>query len=95
MAKWFKIQDRGDPAPWAVAYVGDDRLARRFVPGVGLVDWPSLNGYGRIGAGSDLGATEISASEAKRLMAAGTGRFPAGFDYSSEVGAAPTLPVPG
>lgn len=95
MAKWFKIQEPGDRVPFAVAYIGSDKLARRYVPGVGLVDWPSLNSYGRIGAGSDLGAIEISAADAKGLIRAGVGKFPEDFDYSSEVGEAPVLQVPG
>jgi hypothetical protein len=89
---WFKLQDPGDPEPFAVMFYGEDDLPRRYVPGVGLVDWPSLVSYL---SGDDIGAEPITQDEALQLIRAGVGKFPDGFDYSSEVGANPNLPVPG
>lgn len=91
MEKWFKLQDPGDRVPFAVMFQGDDRLPRRYVPGEGLVDWPSLVGYL---FGEDQGATPITREEALRLIKAGIGEIRPEY-VASERGQAPTIQVPG
>jgi hypothetical protein len=89
---WFQLQDPGDPVPFAVMFYGEDNLPRRYVPGVGLVHWPSLVSYL---SGEEIGAEPITTEEALRLIKADVGKFPDGFDYSSEVGHSPPITVPG
>lgn len=91
MEKWFKIQEPGDLRPFAVVYLGDDNLVRRYVPGEGLVDWPAM---GMWIFGDEMGCTEISRADAVRLMRAGVGRLSPGLDTSDQRGAAPPLSPP-
>lgn len=91
MAQWWKIQEPGDSAPAAVAYLGSDNLIRRYVPGEGLVDWPPMTMWV---FGDEIGATEIDEAEAVKLMKAKVGKLPAGVDTASSRGSAETLGTP-
>ena len=91
MERWWKLQDPGDREPWGVMFQGDDSLVRRFVPGEGLVDWPSLMSYL---FGGDLGAKPITRDEALRLMEAEIGKIAAEYVAKGR-GSAPTIQVPG
>lgn len=91
LERWFKIQEPGDAKPFAVVFMGDDMLLRRFVPGEGLVDWPPMAMWI---FGDEIGTVEITKEEAARLMKANVGKLPADLDTEDSRGTAPTLPVP-
>ncbi len=89
--KWWFLQDRGDPSPYAViAVIEGDNLPRRFVPGEGLVDWPAATMWTNNG---EPGAYEITEEEAVRLMRAGVGRI-RGFLVARGRGEAATIQPP-
>lgn len=87
--KYWKLQDRGDALPYGVAVKDDQGLARLFVPGMGLVDVPSVASYTHNG---EVGGTPITEAEAKRLMRAGIGRVTPATVRSIQ-GTAPTIPI--
>ena len=70
--QFWKLQDRGDPIPYGVAAKDDQGLARLFVPGLGLVDMPSVADITHNG---EVGGQPITRAEAYRLMRAGVGRM--------------------
>jgi hypothetical protein len=88
---WYALQDPGDKAPYAVmGFNWDEGLPRRFVPGEGLVDWPSLAGYVVNG---EPGAHEIDEATAIKMMKAGVGKVsPANVEYGR--GKGPTVQPP-
>lgn len=91
MEKWWKLQEPQEQSPFAVMFQGEDKIPRRYVPGEGLVDWPSLVSYL---FGGDLGAIPITRAEALRLIKAEVGRVsPA--NLAKGRGTAPTIQVPG
>jgi len=87
--QWWKLQNRGQSQPYGLAALVDgDGLPRRFVPGEGLVDWPSLAGELLMG---ESGADPISEDEAKSLMV----RVRVASDVVRDLrGKAPTIKVP-
>lgn len=87
--QFWRLQDRGDALPYGVAAKDDQGLARLFVPGVGLVDVPSVAAYTHNG---EVGGTPITEAEAYRLMRAGIGRMTA-VTVRMIQGTAPTIPV--
>jgi hypothetical protein len=91
MAKWWKIQEPGDAKPAAVAYLGDDNLIRRYVPGEGLVDWPPLTMWV---FGDEIRAIEIDEAEAVKLMKSKVGALPKNVDTASSRGSAETIGTP-
>lgn len=86
--RWWALQDNGDPAPYAVAAVAADGLARRYVPGEGLVDWPSLTSITR----GEFGSHPITEAEAQALIKRGVGKIDSGIVARAR-GTAPTIPV--
>lgn len=73
--QFWKLQDRGDRVPYGVA-ADDNGTPRLFVPGRGLVHWPSVASYLYEG---EIGAKQITEAEAKRLMKAGVGKIDAAY----------------
>jgi hypothetical protein len=75
--QYWVLQDAGDREPFAVMSLDDaDGLPRRFVPGEGLVHWPSLSAYVVNG---EPGARPIEPAEAVRLMNEGVGEIEPGY----------------
>ena len=75
--QWWALQDAGDRQPYAVMSLDDaDGLPRRFVPGEGLVPWPTLSAYAVNG---EPGARPIDEAEAVRLMDEGVGAIDPGY----------------
>src|SRR5690349_11936608 len=74
--KWWVLQDRGDPGPYAVMSLDEQGIVRRFVPGEGLVHWPSLAMYVVQG---EPGARPVSEDEALQLIDQGLGAIDDGY----------------
>ncbi|WP_138733086.1 hypothetical protein [Modestobacter excelsi] len=89
MDSWFKIQEPGDPEPWALVYWGPDHHIRRYVEGQGLIYWPMMIWF--LGFGGDLGGKPITLTEAKQLVDAGIGRLPPGQRLPDSQGVAAIL----
>lgn len=89
--KWWALQDRDDPEPYAVMALDDDGLPRRYVPDQGLVHWPALAMFV---FGGETGATPIEEDEAIEMIKEGVGAIDPGF-VVLEKGQAPTIPAPG
>jgi len=86
--QFWKLQDRGDALPYGVA-ADDDGTPRLFVPGRGLVHWPSVASYLYEG---EIGGQRITEADAKRLMKAGIGKITP--EYADvHKGSAPTVEV--
>lgn len=92
MAVWYKIQEPGDSAPFAVVYLDDNFYLRRYVPGQGLVYWPSMIEW--VGPGGDLGGIPIGQKEALALIRAGVGKLKPGQVVPDSQGVSP-IAVPG
>lgn len=90
VARWWVLQHPDEAQPAAVFAEGDDGLPRRFVPGQGLVDWPSLAEYT---IGGEPGAHVVDAKAALRHIRNGVGRVSPDV-VARNRGSAPTLPVP-
>jgi hypothetical protein len=89
--KWWALQEIEDPAPYAVVAVeADDLLPRRYVPGEGLVDWPSATMYCYQG---EPGARRISQEEALELIRKRVGQLSA-ENLALGRGKAPTIQPP-
>jgi hypothetical protein len=89
--QYWAVQSANEMTPTAILAMGDDNLPRRFVPGMGLVDWPAAASWTSWG---EPGAHEISVEAARAYMHAGVGTVTA--DVVNRMrGTAPTLPVPG
>lgn len=87
--QFWALQDKGDRLPYGVAAKDDQGLARLFVPGLGLVDMPSVAAWTSNG---EPGARPITSADAKRMMRAGVGRMSREAALSLK-GDAPTIPV--
>jgi hypothetical protein len=89
---WWALQDYDDPGPYAVmALDQDEGLPRRYVPGQGLLDWPSLAMYVFNG---EPGAHPIDQATAVELMKQDVGKIKPEIVASSK-GQAPDRPAPG
>lgn len=85
--RYWKLRDPGE-APYALMGTSEDDLRpRRFVPGEGWVDWPSLAMY--IYRGEPF-ADRIDEAEARRLMAQGLGKIDKKYVDSAR-GPTPTI----
>lgn len=87
--RFWKLQDKGDAVPYGVIAADDQGLARLFVPGMGLVDVPSISAYIYNG---EIGAQPITQTQARRMMRAGVGRVTPETVRSIQ-GTAPTIPI--
>ncbi|SET99068.1 hypothetical protein SAMN04488546_4571 [Geodermatophilus poikilotrophus] len=92
MTKWWRLQEPGDALPFAVAYMGDDFLIRRFVPGEGLVYWPSLVMWTH---GDEMGAEEISEGRSDPDDKGRDRAVESGSGHRGRPGAGPDHPRPG
>ena len=89
--QWWALQDFWDEAPYSVmALDPKDGLPRRFVPGEGLVDWPSLSMFVFNG---EPGAHPITEDVAIQMMNQGVGTIDPSFVAAAR-GKAPTLQPP-
>lgn len=88
--RYWAIQDVGGPIVGVLAVVDRDGLPRRFVPGVGLVDWPAAVMFTH---GGEVGAHRISTAEAQALMRGGVGAVSPRI-LATQRGSAPVIPVP-
>jgi hypothetical protein len=88
--KWWVLQDRGDPGPYAVMSLDEQGIVRRYVPGEGLVHWPSLAMYVVQG---EPGARPVSEVEALQLIDQGLGAIDDGYVILAR-GRAPTVQPP-
>lgn len=88
--RYWAIQDVDEPIVGVLAVVDGDELPRRFVPGVGLVDWPAAAMFTH---GGEPGAHRISTSEAKALISGGVGKVSPRI-LATQRGTAPVIPVP-
>lgn len=89
--RWWSLQDPEDREPYAVIAEDGKGLPRRFVPGMGLVHWPSMAMYTLNG---ETGAQRINQGHAVELMKAGIGAIDPSFIVMSR-GTGPDMPAPG
>lgn len=88
--RYWALQESEDPSPVAVIAVLPGDVPRRYVPGQGLVDWPSMVAYTHNG---EPGAHRISTAEALALIRQNVGRIDPGMVKRAK-GNGETIPVP-